>query len=288
MRRAALCLLLVAPAPAMAWYEERAEVKAFISEVVQRHGFVESELVTLFSRVKRNESVLQAILPPPGERSWDDYRARFVNPRRLAGGLAFWTAHRRSLERAEREYGVPPEYVVAIIGVETFYGRNTGRWRVADALTTLAFDYPPRAEFFRGELEQFLLLARELGVDVFSLRGSYAGAIGIPQFMPGSTRRYAVDFDRDGVIDLRRNPTDAIGSVANFLKQHGWQKGGEVQARAQPDKAPEAPAALVELGSEQRVGLQNFHVLMKYNRSTFYAAAVADLAELLRKNRGKR
>ena len=131
----------------------------------------------------------------------------------------------RTLERAEREYGVPPEYIVAIIGVETFYGRNTGRWRVIDALTTLAFDYPPRAEFFRNELEQYLLLARDAGIDVFSVRGSYAGAIGIPQFMPGSTRRYAVDFDGNGAIDLRRSPADAIGSVANFLKQHGWQRG---------------------------------------------------------------
>ena len=321
MRRAALCLLLVAPAVAMAWYEERAEVKAFISEVVQRHGFVESELVTLFSRVKRNESVLQAILPPPGERSWDDYRARFVNPRRLAGGLAFWTAHRRSLERAEREYGVPPEYVVAIIGVETFYGRNTGRWRVADALTTLAFDYPPRAEFFRGELEQFLLLARELGVDVFSLRGSYAGAIGIPQFMPGSYRRFAVDFDGDGVANLRLSAADAIGSVANFLVKHGWKRGemvhlparvtGDahralVEAGIEPktplselkrygvetrtDLALETPVALIELespgsASEYRLGLRNFYVLTRYNRSALYASAVYDLAQEIKAKR---
>ena len=213
--------------------------------------------------------------------------------------------------------------MVAIIGVETFYGRHTGRWRVVDALTTLAFDYPPRARFFRGELEHYLLLARDSGVNVFSIRGSYAGAIGMPQFMPGSTRRYAVDFDGDGAIDLRRNAADAIGSVANFLKQHGWRRGGEVLLEASvsgeaykpyadgglrpratlaelaqagvrvvglPSEREAERGVLVELESpgqpgEFRVGLHNFYVLTRYNRSAFYAAVVADLAQALRERR---
>ena len=304
-------------------YAQRPEVQAFIKSLAERHGFRERELARLFARVKRIEPVLAAIqLPAEKARSWQDYRATFLEEGRIAGGVAFWRAQRKALERAESLYGVAPEYVVAIIGVETFYGRHTGRWRVVDALTTLAFDYPPRAEFFRGELENFLLLARENGADVFSMRGSYAGAIGMPQFMPGSTRRYAVDFDGDGAIDLRRSAPDAIGSVANFLKEHGWRRGAEVLLQAQvsgeqyrqyldggftpkygvgeltkagveipglPAELQEERGVLVELEtpgatSDFRVGLQNFYVLTRYNRSAFYATVVADLAKALREN----
>ena len=302
-------------------YAEREEVQDFIRELAVRHGFTEQELRHVFSRVRRAEPVLEAIKPqPPRARSWEEYRANFLNEKRIAAGAEFWKKHRRALERAEQRYGVPAEYIVAIIGIETFYGRNTGRWRVVDALTTLAFDYPPRAPFFRGELEQYLLLAREQGKDAFALRGSYAGAIGIPQFMPGSTRRYAVDFDNNGAIDLRRSPVDAIGSVANFLKEHGWLNGGEVLREARvggdawrpladgsvdPKHAaadlraagvefegmPEGVrAVLVELEtpdkpSEYRIGLHNFWVLTRYNRSAFYASAVHDLAQAVKKTR---
>jgi membrane-bound lytic murein transglycosylase B len=300
-------------------YAERPEVQAFIRELSARHGFAEPELVDLFSRVRRTEPILEAIQPPPPKaRSWEEYRANFVNPQRIAAGKAFWKTHRRALERAERQYGVPSEYIVAIIGIETFYGRYAGRWRVVDALTTLAFDYPARAPYFRSELEHYLLLSRDTGADVFSVRGSYAGAIGIPQFMPSSTRRFAVDFDGNGAVDLRRSPSDAIGSVGNFLKEHGWQAGGEVLYEAKlsgeawraladgsvdpkhsleelrkagvelPGPAGEAQATLVELEtperpSDYRVGLQNFYVLTRYNRSAFYATAVHDLAQELRK-----
>ena len=310
-RFAWLLVALAAPASAQP-FSERPEVQAFIGEVVERHGFVEVELKKLFSRVQRVEPALQSIVPV--ERpSWDDYRAQFVNERRISGGLAFWKANRTALKRAESRYGVPAPYIVAIIGIETNYGRNMGRFRVIDALATLAFDYPPRAPFFRGELEQYLLLAREAGLDVFALRGSYAGAIGIPQFMPGSLRRYAVDFNGDGRIDLSRSAADAVGSVANFLKEHGWQAGEAVLFRAKPspealaryvdgsveprhriadlvaaglelDPAPRSPEALgvlVALGAEYRVGLQNFYVITRYNRSALYAAAVSDLAEAL-------
>ena len=291
---------------------ERPEVRAFIGELVERHGFAEAELKQMFSRVERVEPGLQSIAPaerPP----WEEYRAQFVNERRIAGGLAFWQANRRHLERAEREYGIPAAIIVAIVGIETNYGRNMGRYRVIDALATLAFEYAPRAQFFRSELEQYLLLARESDLDIFAVRGSYAGAIGLPQFMPRSVRRYGVDFDGDGAVDLRRSSADAVGSVANFLKSHGWQPGEPVAFRAsvppglaavladgsvQPrlrlgdllnagvslsgvPPSREALGALLALGSEYRVGLQNFYVITRYNRSAYYATAVADLAEAL-------
>jgi membrane-bound lytic murein transglycosylase B len=324
IRVAACTVLLFAAAPAAAKsYAEREEVQQFIREVALRHGFAEQELEHIFTRVRRTEPVLESIKPPPPKaRSWEEYRANFVNEKRTAAGIEFWKKHRRALERAEARYGVPAEYIVAIIGVETYYGKNSGRWRVIDALTTLAFDYPARAPFFRAELEQYLLLAREQGKDAFSMRGSYAGAIGIPQFMPSSTRRYAVDFDGNGVVDLRRSAADAIGSIGNFLKEHGWQPGGQVllEARvggeawraladgsvdprhAQADLRaagvefegmPEGVrAVLVELEtpekpSEYRIGLHNFWVLTRYNRSAFYASAVHDLAQALKRNRGQ-
>jgi membrane-bound lytic murein transglycosylase B len=309
-----LMLGLAAPAFGQSAYEERPEVKAFVRSLVERHGFAERDLLAVFSKVRRAQPALDSIKPPAERPAWAEYRAIFLTEPRIAGGTKFWSAHRSALERAERAYGVPAQYVVAIIGIETFYGRYTGRFRVVEALTTLAFDYPPRADYFRGELENYLLLARASGVDAFSVRGSYAGAIGIPQFMPASTRRYAVDFDGDGAIDLRHSVADAIGSVANFLSQHGWQRGGEVQVPVRPSgeawrsyadgsvepkhavaellragvQAENLPAgladeraALIDLGSEQRLALQNFYVITRYNRSAFYASAVADLAQAL-------
>jgi membrane-bound lytic murein transglycosylase B len=284
-------------------------VQSFITDLVQRHGFAENELQMLFSKVQRTDGVMQLMVPaerPP----WEQYRATFLTEPRIEGGLAFWKANRRTLARAQREYGVPAQYIVAIIGVETYYGKNMGRWRVIDALSTLAFDYPARAPFFRGELEQYLLLAREEGLDVFALRGSFAGAIGIPQFMPGSLRRYGVDYDKNGSIDLRGSPADAIGSVGNFLKNHGWRAGEPVIYRARvtndegrqfidgsvtpkvplkelvaagvklrpAPKSPDALGVLVALGEEHRVGLHNFWVITRYNRSAFYATVVSDLA----------
>jgi membrane-bound lytic murein transglycosylase B len=301
-------------------FETRADVRLFIEEMVQRHGFVARELEFLFRRARSRDDVLRAIAPPtePRERSWEEYRARFVNDARIAGGLAFWARHAKTVARAEREYGVPEEIIVAIIGVETLYGRQTGGFRVVDSLATLAFDYPPRAAFFRSELEQYLLLARDEAIDVFSVKGSYAGAIGIPQFMPGSIRRYAVDFDGDSRIDLRKSAADAIGSVANFLRAHGWRRGESiwVPARIVGDSyrellaagirpstpasalrgvepapnarlAPDAQVALIALESpgaapEYRLGLENFYVLTRYNRSSMYASAVSDLAAELR------
>ena len=316
-------------------YAKREDVHGFIRQMVEQHAFVESELRFLFGRARREPAILAAIAPPKSApmRSWQTYRGRFVTDARAVEGVEFWRRNTVALERAALEHGVPEEIIVAIIGVETVYGRQMGSWRVIDALSTLAFDYPPRAEFFRGELEQYLLFAREHGVDVFSVRGSYAGAIGIPQFMPGSYRRYAVDFDGDGVTDLRANPVDAIGSVANFLVKHGWRRGERVHlparvlggnaganaggnagnahralvdigiepktslaelkrygVEARTDLALETPVALIELASpgaptEYRLGLRNFYVLTRYNRSVLYASAVYDLAQEIKSKR---
>jgi membrane-bound lytic murein transglycosylase B len=318
--RLLLALFFCAPAFAQATYAERPEVEAFVRDLARRHGLAETELMRVFERAQRLDPVLEAIARPAERvRTWEEYRALLITERRIVEGVEFWKKHRRTLERAQQKYGVAPQYVVAIIGVETFYGRNTGNWRVVDALTTLAFDYPPRARFFQAELESYLLMAREAGLDVFSVRGSYAGAIGIPQFMPSSARRYAVDFDGNGTIDLQRSSADAIGSVANFLKVHGWQRDADVavearvtgegwrayadgrfepkhsltelrQAGIEFDSPQPAGASgtLVELAnadrpSEYRVALRNFYVITRYNRSALYAAAVTDLAFDLRK-----
>jgi membrane-bound lytic murein transglycosylase B len=327
-----VCAALLLPAarsapPSPTPYGKREDVRAFVRDMVARHGFVEHELAFLFGRARREPAILAAIAPPKTApmRSWLTYRSRFVNDARVAEGGDFWQRNAAALARAAQAHGVPEEIIVAIIGVETVYGRQMGTWRVIDALSTLAFDYPPRAEFFRGELEQYLLFAREQGVDVFSVKGSYAGAIGIPQFMPGSYRRFAVDFDGDGEANLRSSEADAIGSVANFLAKHGWRRDERVllparvagagagdahrpllEAGLEPsislgelkrfgietrtDLALDTPVALVELESpgaptEYRLGLRNFYVLTRYNRSALYASAVYDLAQELK---GKR
>lgn len=209
------------------------EVPGFIDDMAQRHGFERAALQQLFGEMRHLERVIQLVKPaPPGQpKDWRAYRARFVEPMRIRAGAAFWDEHAEALERAERSFGVPAEIIVGVIGVETIYGRHMGSFRVLDTLATLGFDYPEthnrsaRMVFFRGQLEQALLYAREAGISPLSLRGSYAGAIGWPQFMPGSIRNFAVDFDDDGRIDLQNSPVDAIGSVANFLLQHGWQRG---------------------------------------------------------------
>ncbi|MEW5862937.1 MAG: lytic murein transglycosylase B [Pseudomonadota bacterium] len=323
---AALLASAAAAQPGEGSFAARPEVRAFIREMVERHAFVASELEFLFARARRLEQVLKAIAPPreARERSWRAYRERFVNDARIAEGVEFWRRHEAALARAAAQHGVPEEIIVAILGIETVYGRNAGAFRVIDALATLAFDYPPRADFFRSELEQFLLFARERELDVFSVLGSYAGAIGIPQFMPGSYRRWAVDFDGDGAADLRASAADAVGSVANFLRAHGWRRGepvalpahvtgeahramlaagvepkfalGELRAHGVETRASlpvDTTVALIELATpgaptEYRLGLANFHVLTRYNRSSFYAAAVQDLARELRARRATR
>jgi membrane-bound lytic murein transglycosylase B len=322
---AALALWIpAAAAQANNSYAARPDVQAFVADMVARHGFPREELDRMFVRVRHQPSIIRAMTPQvKGSRSWVQYRGRFLTRERIDGGVAFWARHEQALARAWEAYGVPPQIVVAIIGVETEYGRMMGGYRVADALATLAFDYPRRADFFRGELEEFLLLVREQNGDALGFRGSFAGAVGLPQFMPGSYRRYAVDFDGDGRRDLRGSAVDAIGSVANFLVQHGWQQGGPIavpatlestEARSLADGRVETtrtaaelrvaqvafaagiddgqPSVLVELDSvdapsEYWVGFDNFYVITRYNRSSFYAISVLELAQAIHAARGR-
>ena len=321
-----LLLACLAPLPALAAkaapkplpLSAHPDVPAFIEAMHEEYGFDVTHLTRQFEAIRSNATVLKLIKPaavPEQQRSWQRYRARFLTERRINNGLIFWQENGADLARAEAIYDVPQEIIVAIIGVETEYGQNMGQFGVLEALATLAFDYPPRAPFFRKELEQFLLMARENGVSPLSIKGSYAGAIGIPQFMPSSQRQFAVDFDRDDRIDLRESAADAIGSVARFLNMHGWQPGAPVAAPATVTGDPSAliaagikpeqplyalarqgvvaagdadrPAALIDLVSpnqptEYWVGFDNFFVITRYNRSSFYAMAVYQLAETLR------
>jgi membrane-bound lytic murein transglycosylase B len=269
--------------------------------------------------------VPRLMLPPPAgtAKNWRVYRSRFIDPIRIRAGVAFWQANRAALERAEKEYGVPAEIIVGIIGVETIYGQQLGSYRVLDALATLAFDFPaghPRAaarqEFFQGELEQFLSLTSRTGVDPLAPVGSYAGAMGMPQFMPSSIVKYAVDFDGDGRIDLTGSPADVIGSVASYFKAFNWQSGQpthfpvrfdesrlDKDALLAPDILPTfsvasftakgavldgealnhtGPLALVELQNGDAApsyvaGTENFYAITRYNWSSYYAMAVIEL-----------
>ncbi|MFY9721290.1 MAG: lytic murein transglycosylase B [Azonexus sp.] len=313
---ASSCLTHAAPV-ATSFASDPAVIE-FARDMEQRYGFDAEDLLRQFAMVRPNDKVLQLIRPPvsPLQRSWERYRPRFLTERRIDGGVRFWQENRLALAKASALYGVPPEIIVAIIGVETEYGGNTGNFRVLEALATLAFHYPRRADFFRTELEQFLLLARENGMDPVNMRGSFAGAIGIPQFMPGSQRRYAVDFDGDQKIDLSSSVDDAIGSVGRFLEQHGWQAGQPIavpaRARGEPERSlieagiqptllvaelaqqgitadadAQATVTLVDLVSPGRpteywLGYNNFYVITRYNRSSFYAMSVFQLAAAIR------
>ncbi len=213
-------------------FEQKPEVLRFINEMVQRYNFNQKALLDLFSKTRYLDTSIRLVKPSiTGKpKNWQAYRARFVEPLRINSGVTFWNDNESTLKRAEEQYGVPPEIITAIIGIETIYGRHTGNFRAMDAITTLAFNYPAtsnremRMTFFQKELENLLLFARESNIDPLSLQSSYAGAIGWPQFMPSSIRQYAVDFDGDGTIDLRNSSADVIGSVAHFLAVHGWQR----------------------------------------------------------------
>lgn len=303
-------------------YDNSPEVANFITEMTTEHGFPSEQLTALFTQVERKQSILDAISRPAEKvKQWSAYRPIFITPARISRGVDFWRLNEAALLRAQQEYGVDPQVIVAIIGVETFYGGNTGSYRVIDALSTLAFDYPARAPFFRQQLKEFLLLAREQQVDPISLKGSYAGAMGLPQFMPSSYRAYAVDLDGDGKINIWTDPADAIGSVASYFKHHGWTAGGAVVSRAQVRGAQvdegltvgiEPVKTVGELralgwssndvlradqpvtafrfegadGPEYWLGLPNFYAITRYNRSAMYAMAVHQLSEELLLARG--
>ncbi|NLC99786.1 MAG: lytic murein transglycosylase B [Gammaproteobacteria bacterium] len=299
-------------------YAEHPLTAPFIKEMTTEFGFLPEPLQKIFAEAQRKQFILDAISRPAERvKLWKEYRPIFITQARVDKGVEFWAQNEEALARAEQEYGVPAEFIVAIIGVETIYGGNTGSHRVIDALSTLAFDYPPRAPFFRQQLKEYLLLTREEQVNPLSLTGSYAGAMGLPQFMPGSFRAYAVDFDHDGHIDIWKNPTDAVGSVANYFIKHGWQPGEKVVVRADIKSAQKADQGLsdsldpkitvqqlqklgwkprarldkktnvtafrldAQAGPEYWIGLANFHAITRYNRSVMYAMAVNELAELL-------
>jgi len=314
-------------------YGRRADVMQFAADVAQRRGFELGWVEDQLAHARFVPAVARLIMPPPAgtAKNWAAYRGRFVEPQRIRAGAQFWQANAQWLESAEERFGVPARILVGIIGVETYYGRIMGDFRTLDALATLAFDFPPgrkdRSEFFKAELEQLLVLAQRDGVDAQALRGSYAGAIGLGQFMPGSVNRYAIDFDGDGRIELQTSAADAIGSVANYLAQFGWQRGMpthyavaapvEVADRAlllAPDIVPsftpaqfaehgavlrdesarthEGPLALVELqngdaAASYVAGTQNFYAVTRYNWSSYYAMAVIELGAAVAREIGR-
>lgn len=310
-------LAAVLPAATHALDAERADVRAFIAELAAEHGFDEGYLRTMLEQTQTHQAILDAISRPAERtRPWHEYREIFVTPKRIDAGVDFLGEHAERLARIAEKTGVPAEIIAAIVGVETFYGRILGRYRVIDALATLGFDYPPRATFFRDQLEDLFVLAREEQLELTELVGSYAGAMGPPQFIPSSYRAYAVDGDGDGRRDLLGNWDDILMSVANYFVRNGWRAGEPVTVRGDADRTfavptgknplklsetvgslaergirfdsplgAAAPAQLISLegktGREYWIGFHNFYVITRYNRSAMYALAVFQLADAL-------
>lgn len=294
------------------YFVQQPAVKAFIKEMVKKHKFDQTKLVNLFKEVKVRTKVIRQIKNPLEKSPWSTYQMLFITEWRIREGVAFWNRYRDALEKAEKIYGVPAGIIVATIGVETKYGRNIGEYRVIDALVNIGFSDSPRAPFFRNELKEFLLLTREQHLDPLKVMGSYAGAIGQPQFMPSSYRQYAVNFDGAGKIDLSNNEMDVIGSVANYYQKHGWLTNQPVAVPAslsgsqyrmnlmrQPNRLshsefsdlgliPDQSALkgqqykVLELqgfyGNEYWLSFHNFDVIKRYNPSDLYAMAVYQLS----------
>ena len=299
-------------------YGDHPRAQQFISEMGEE-GFDEGEIRTILRSAERQESILKAISRPAEKRlNWGEYRNIFLKDKRINQGVEFWEKHKETLQRAEAKYGVPAEIIVAIIGVETRYGRNMGSYRVIDSLATLGFDYPPRGKFFKSQLKEYFYLLRDENVDPFSLKGSYAGAMGFGQFIPSSFRSFAVDFDGDGKKDIWNNPVDAIGSVANYFNAHGWKAGEPVRSNVVMRKVADETwinaalkpkvtlsewsqrgiktrqglnvddkATLLRLEAKGEFqhwfGLHNFYVITRYNHSRLYAMAVYELSQAVAK-----
>lgn len=312
-------LFIMVMLPNYIWAEslDSKKIEQFIDHMTNEYNFDANELQKLFSKAQYSSKVIKSITRPAEKLSWYKYRKIFIQQSRIQGGVKFWKKHQKTLQKAQEIYDIPAEIIVAIIGVETRYGKNTGQYRVIDALSTLAFHYPPRAKFFHNELIQFLLLAMEQGVDPLSIKGSYAGAMGIPQFISSSYLHYAVDFDADRKKDLWDNPVDAIGSIANYLHEHHWQAGqpiafpidskthdlvsiidNDLKPNLQiknlqkygivlNDKFPNTmPIKVMKFEQESTddywIGMQNFYVITRYNHSALYAMAVYQLSEKIR------
>lgn len=298
---------------------KRPEIVAFVNDVATRDGLKKKQVLALLRKGEPQPKIIEAMTRPAEKVTpWWEYHDRFLTEERISQGAQFYNEHRASLERIASSRGIPPEYLVAIMGVETKYGQFVGHYRVLDALMTLAFDYPPRSDYFRGELEQFLLLYSEEHLDPLKVTGSYAGAMGVPQFMPSSYRQFAVDGDDDKKRDLWNNWDDILASIANYFAEHGWEAGGPVLAETKLDPEPKfqidvrnlelnetvdslnaqgvevvgtqaqagtLPAVLISAeqqdGPAYRVGFKNFYVITRYNHSARYAMAVHDLAEAI-------
>ncbi len=323
---AVLVFVQAVPVYAADDYVGRPEVESYIEALVAEHDFSRQALEEIFRQAEKKDKIIELISRPAERRlQWHEYRKILVDQPRVKLGIKFWEENAQTLARAEQVYGVDAAIIVAIIGVETRYGRITGSYRVVDALATLGFDYPPRAKFFLSELTQFLLLAREEGKSPMSLKGSYAGAMGYGQFISSSYRNFAVDFDDDGVRDIWGNEVDAIGSVANYFARHGWQGGGvvtqkvnveataEILALANSSLKPnktlqqwqelgvEIPASMSEDmqtnamlmrmgqpdGADFWLGFDDFYVITRYNHSRLYAMAVYQLSETIRQLRAE-
>lgn len=316
---ASLCALLAA-APAGAQKRDEAALRAFAAEVASEHGLDEAAVAATLKKARYQQGIIDAITRPAEAKPWRDYRPIFLNPERIQNGRAFLREHADALARVERETGVPPQIVVAILGVETSYGRITGRHKVLDALYTLGFHYPPRQAFFRSELKHLFALAKEQQIDAAEVTGSYAGAMGWGQFIPSSYRAYARDGDGDGRIDLWNSLPDVFASVANYFAAHGWEAGqpvavpalleegfepykpGSLEARyglgelAERGYRPQSaldtglPATVLNLegrfGPEYWIAFRNFYVISRYNRSPLYSLAVYQLSEMLANGNG--
>ena len=306
------------PAAAAAFDLQRPEIASFVDEVVSRDGLSRKDVSNVLKKAQPQPKILEIMTRPAEKVSpWWEYRERFVSTERVNDGVRFWLDHKNTLEQVSAHYQVPSEYLVAILGIETHYGRNTGPYRALDALATLAFDYPPREKFFRSELEEFLLLTKEDKLDPLTVTGSYAGALGVPQFMPSQYRRYSVGTNRERRRDLWGDWDAILASVANYLREHGWVPRGPVLAETHLDPDPtfqiephnlelnetveslsahgvkvemplpaNTPVVLISAeqrdGPAYRVGFRNFYVLTRYNSSARYAMAVYDLAEAIR------
>jgi membrane-bound lytic murein transglycosylase B len=321
----AACLLTAPPARADSNYLSRADVRSFIDAMSSEHGIDRSDVERVLGDARHLPVVLRLVNPVPSSapspaRSYTRYRAKFLTPELISAGSRFWSLHEETLRRAEAEFGVPAEVIVGVLGVETVFGGNTGSFRTIDALTTIAFDGERRQEYFRDELKELLLLARESGRDPLAIKGSYAGAMGLPQFMPSSYRRYAVDYDGDGAIDLLGSAVDAIGSIASYMKAFGWTPGetptapvrlalgseselvsglervhdvSDVQGKGVVFAGRDPPAGMCSIfelptpGERSKfvAGFTNFEVVTRYNRSTFYASAVLELGDAIQKAR---
>src|SRR3989304_1509806 len=293
---------------------ERPAVRQFIDDMVARHEFSNAELTGLFNKAQLQQKIIEAISKPAESKPWHQYRPIFITQKRINAGVEYWRENMEILSRAQASYGIPPQIITAILRVETFYGKQTGGYRMLDSLATLAFDYPPRSRFFMSELEHYLLMAREEQIDPLSILGSYAGAMGKAQFISTSYRRYAIDFHGDGKRDLWNNNADNIGSIAYYLSRHGWQAGqpivtkvtiadnfdaSTVGAGLEPNSsvgdlrkngvhidntiADDLQGVLISLENmpepEYWVGFENFYAITRYNHSALYAMAVYQLGE---------